>query len=85
MAHPATELAVDELSVEERLTLLGRLWDSLLDSGPPPVQAWHFDIIRLRIAAADANPGASIPFEDLRAELLRTRELKEVQSDANGS
>ena len=61
MAHPATEIAVDELSVEERLPLLGRLWDSLLDSGPPPVPAWHQDIIRQRIAAAGANPGASIP------------------------
>jgi len=41
MANPATEIAVDELSVEERLTLLGRLWDSLLDAGPPPVPALH--------------------------------------------
>lgn len=70
MAHPATEIVVDELSVEERLVLLGRLRDSLLDAGPPPVPAWHLDIIRQRIAAADANPGASIPFEELCRELL---------------
>lgn len=73
MANPATEIAVDELSVEERLTLLGRLWDSLLDAGPPPVPAWHLDIIRQRIVTADANPGASIPLEELRAELQRRR------------
>ncbi len=70
MAHPATEIVVDELSVEERLTLLGRIRDSLLDASPPPVPAWHIDVIRERIAEADANPGASIPFDELCRELL---------------
>lgn len=73
MTHPATEFPVDELSVDERLTLLGRLWDSLLDAGPPPVPAWHLDVVRQRAALADADPGASIPLEDLRRELLGGR------------
>ena len=73
MSHPATELPVEELSVEERLSLLGRLWDSLLDAGPPPTPAWHLDVVRQRIAAADADPAASIPLEQLRAKLLRGR------------
>ena len=73
MAHPATELPVEELSVDERLTLLGRLWDSLLDAGPPPAPPWHFDVVRGKIADADANPGASIPLDEFRQEMLRGR------------
>lgn len=69
MAHAAVNLPVEELTVDERLTLLGRLWDSLLDAGPPPIPAWHRDELRHRIAAADADPSASIPLENLRREL----------------
>ncbi|OWK45378.1 addiction module protein [Fimbriiglobus ruber] len=68
MNHPAIDLPVDELTVDERLTLLGRLWDSLLDAGLPPVPAWHLDEVRRRMTAADSNPGASIPLEELRRE-----------------
>ena len=69
MAHPATDLPVEELTIDERLALLGRLWDSLLDAGPPPIPAWHLEEVRRRIAAANADPGASIPLEELRREL----------------
>ena len=69
MAHPAADLPVEELSVDERLTLLGRLWDSLLDVGPPPAPAWHLEEVRRRVAAADADPAASIPLDELRREL----------------
>ncbi len=67
MAHTATDLPIDELSVEERLTLLGRLWDSLLDTSPLPVPAWHLEVVRQRLA--DPNPTSSIPLEELRREL----------------
>ena len=65
-----TEFPIDKLTVDERLTLLRRLWDSLLDDGPPPVPAWHLEEVRRRIAAVDADPAASIPLEELRRELL---------------
>jgi hypothetical protein len=70
MAPPVSHWPVEELTVDERLALLGRVWDSLIDAGPPPVPGWHVSIIRERIAAADANPNASIPAEDLFRELL---------------
>ncbi len=73
MAHPATAMPVEELSVEDRLTLLGRLWDSLLDEGPPPAPPWHLEVVRRRVAEADANPAASIPLDDFERELLRGR------------
>ncbi len=69
MPPSVTELSVDQLSVNERLVLLGRLWDSLLDDGPPPIQSWQLDEVRRRIAAADAAPEASIPLEELRRQL----------------
>ena len=45
------------------------------------VPAWHLDVIRQRIAAADANPGASIPLEELRAELSRRRDNTQIPPD----
>ncbi len=73
MAHPAIDLSVEELTVEERLILLGRLWDSLLDAGPPPIPPWHLEEVRRRVAAADADPSASIPLDDLRRQLQGKR------------
>jgi hypothetical protein len=40
-----------------------------LDDNPPPIPAWHSDLLRERIAAADADPGAGIPLDELRKEL----------------
>ncbi len=71
MAHTATDLPIDELSVDERLTLLGRLWDSLLDTSSLPVPTWHLDVVRQRLG--DPNPTSSIPLEELRRELLGER------------
>ena len=62
MSVRVADLPIDELTVEEQLELLGRLRDSLLDIGPPPVPAWHLEEVRRRVAAADADPAASIPW-----------------------
>ena len=40
-----------------------------LDDNTPPIPAWHSDLLRERIAAADADPGAGIPLDQLRREL----------------
>jgi putative addiction module component (TIGR02574 family) len=62
---------VEQYSVEDRVELLGLLWDSLLDAGSfPPAPAWHGAEVARRIARADAAPGAAIPLEQLRQELL---------------
>ena len=71
MAQPIQLLPVEQYSVEERVELLGRLWDSLLDAGGlPPAPAWHAAEAAGRIARADAAPGSAIPLEQLRRELL---------------
>ena len=46
-----------------------------------PMPAWHLDVIRQRIAAADANPGASISLEILCAELMRRRDDTQTPAD----
>jgi putative addiction module component (TIGR02574 family) len=71
MAQPIQLLPVEQYSVEERVELLGRLWDSLLDAGGlPAAPAWHAAEVARRIARADAAPGSAIPLEQLRRELL---------------
>lgn len=62
---------LDELNVSERVELLGRVWDSLVETNwLPPIPGWHARELAKRIARADAEPSTSIPLEQLRAELL---------------
>ena len=63
--------ALDKLTTDERLELIGILWDAITDSDPnPPVPDWHIEEVARRRAAADANPQAGIPWEQVRAELM---------------
>jgi putative addiction module component (TIGR02574 family) len=71
MASPLQLLPVEQYSVAERIELLGRIWDSLLNAGGlPPLPEWHAREVARRIARADAEPGTAIPLEQLRRELL---------------
>jgi len=71
MLPPIQLLPVEQYSVAERVELLGRLWDSLLDvGGPPPMPEWHALEVARRIARADTEPGSAIPLEQIRQELL---------------
>jgi putative addiction module component (TIGR02574 family) len=74
MPSPLQDFPIEQLSVDERIALLGRLWDSLLDSNNlPPIPEWHVRELEQRIAEADSHPEAAIPLEQLRAELLRKK------------
>ena len=67
----ATELLNAPLSVEQRLDLISRLWDSIPDSAEAlPVPEWHREELERRLEDADANPGAAIPWEQVRKRLL---------------
>lgn len=59
------------LPVEDRLLLVGKIWDSISDEGLPPISEAMRQLIDRRIAEADANPKASIPAEEVFAELER--------------
>ncbi len=69
MSPAIRELGIDRLSAQDRLRLIGEIWDSL--SCPEQVQILdrHREELDRRIAAADANPGAGIPWKEVRTKL----------------
>ena len=60
----------DQLTVPERLELIGQLRDSIPESDEDfPIPEWHREELERRLAEADAAPEAGIPWEQVRAEL----------------
>jgi len=58
-----------KLSVEERLQLIGELWDSIeAEEHPPLSEAWKKEIER-RLDDLEANPDDVLPWEEVRARL----------------
>jgi len=66
----ADELA--RLSPEERLALIGQLWDSLGDSEVPLPEAQKAELAR-RLSSFDQDRAQAVTWEQLRAELARRR------------
>ena len=71
MSPTLTALGIDRLSVEERLTLVQEIWDSIAPEveDAPPSEAQRSEIDR-RLAAHRANPESAIPWERVEAEAL---------------
>jgi putative addiction module component (TIGR02574 family) len=66
----AAELLKTSLTVEQRLELIGKLWDSIPDClDELPVPNWHRQELERRLAAADADPDAAIPWEEVKSRL----------------
>ncbi|MGA9527752.1 MAG: addiction module protein [Terriglobales bacterium] len=60
------------LSPEERLALIGQLWDSLSDHDIPLPEAQQTELAR-RLSSLDQDRGQAVTWEQLRAELARRR------------
>lgn len=72
LPEAATTLLETPLTVEQRIELIGELWDSIPDSVEAmPVPEWHREELERRLAAADAEPDAAIPWEDVKRRLRR--------------
>ncbi len=72
MAQSFSDVAIKELSVAERLDLISVLWDSIPDSLEElPIPEWHREELERRLAAADADPGGAIPWEEVRQRLRK--------------
>ena len=70
LPEAATELLRTPLSIEQRLELIGELWDGIPDSIEAlPVPDWHREELDRRLAEADANPDAAIPWEEVKRRL----------------
>ena len=67
-----TKIQLAALSVDQRLTLVGDIWDSLGDVEQTlPILEWHREILQKRLAAAELAPNASIRWKDARAKLVK--------------
>ena len=73
MSQTLEELGIDKLTTTERLELIGLLWDSISDRElAPSVPDWHLRELERRRGEAEANPGAGIPWEEVKASLNRS-------------
>lgn len=70
MSPSFPQLEIDQLTIAQRLELIGQLWDSIPNSiEAMPIPEWHREELERRLAAADASPDAGIPWEQVRNRL----------------
>ena len=71
MSLTLTALGIDRLSVEERLTLVQEIWDSIVAEGQrPPLSEAKLQELHRRVAEDDANQDDVIPWEVVKAQAL---------------
>jgi putative addiction module component (TIGR02574 family) len=63
------ELGIDQLSKQDRLRLIGEIWESLGPLDELEIPESHREELDRRLAAADADPAAGRPWEEVRARL----------------
>ena len=63
------ELGIDRMSHEERLKLIGEIWDSLTPIDQLEIPESHREELDRRLAAADADPAAGCSWEEVRTRL----------------
>jgi len=72
MTQSSSDLDIKQLSVAERLDLISVLWDSIPNSLEElPIPEWHREELERRLADADANPDAAIPWEEVWERLRK--------------
>jgi len=72
MGLTLSQFGIDRLDAQQRVELIGLIWDSLPDDAPYAPPEWHIKELERRIAAADANPGAGEPWETVLTRLLKS-------------
>ncbi|HEV2949636.1 MAG TPA: addiction module protein [Gemmataceae bacterium] len=63
------ELGIDQMSAEDRIRLIGEIWDSLPSNGEFEMPESHQRELDRRLAAADAQPTKGSSWEEVRARL----------------
>ncbi len=69
MSVTIQELGIDRMSTEDRSRLIGEIWDSLSLGDQLAIPESHRVELDRRLAAADADPSAASPWEEVRARL----------------
>ncbi len=67
-----TQADLTHLSPQERLALIGELWDSLADADIPLTQAQEAELAR-RLASFEADRFDGVTWEEFKAELRPRR------------
>jgi putative addiction module component (TIGR02574 family) len=77
MSVTLQEFGIDRLSVEERITLVGAIWDSIAAEAQaaPLTESQKHELDR-RLVAHKANPDAAIPWEQVESEALARLQQK---------
>lgn len=71
MAISLQQFGLDQLSVEDRLELLGLLWVSLHE-GESVIPQWHIEELERRIKAHNANPTAGVTWEEFKKQWVKS-------------
>lgn len=63
------------LSVEERLELIGDIWDSIVDGDPDavPIPPEHIAELDRRLADEKLNPDDSVSWDEVKRKLQRPK------------
>ena len=69
MSSALRDLGIDRMCREDRLQLLGDIWDSLTPVTDAGIPESHRDMLDSRLAAADADPSTGMPWEEVRSRL----------------
>ena len=64
-------IVVDDLTADERVALIGQLWDSLDPAAAAPISAALAAELDRREAAADAQPEGGDPWPQIKADLAQ--------------
>lgn len=67
MSSDMHQLGIDHWSVDDRLRLIGEIWDSL--ESPSEISDSHREQLDRRLDAADADPNGGSPWEEVLARL----------------
>ena len=70
MQNIPTDLDIGLLTVDQRLELISRLWESI-PADETPIPDWHRRELERRLAAARENPDAVVPWETVLERLQR--------------
>jgi putative addiction module component (TIGR02574 family) len=71
MSPTIQDLGIDRLDVEDRLRLIGEIWDSLPPIDEMDIPESHLEELDRRIDAADADPSAGQPWSEVKSLLRR--------------
>jgi putative addiction module component (TIGR02574 family) len=69
MSPTMQDLGIDRWSAADRLRLIGEIWDSLSSVEQAEIVESHREELDRRLAAADADPAAGKPWEEVRTRL----------------